>query len=150
MMWGIFTEDLKNTRFILTVLALGLLGFFGIAILYLIQTTKGSTKTEIPEGLMALLTTLVGAIIAIVSVAYNSHFKAREEDAAVRAAAAATAATAAENAAVGTTIAENTAVGTTTAEKATVGAATAENTAVGTTNAENAAVKAANAETSAT
>jgi hypothetical protein len=131
----------------LTVLALGLLGFFGIAILYLIQTTKGSTKTEIPEGLMALLTTLVGAIIAIVSVAYNSHFKAREEDAAVRAAAAATAA---ENAAVGTTIAENTAVGTTTAEKATVGAATAENTAVGTTNAENAAVKAANAETSAT
>jgi hypothetical protein len=147
MMWGIFTEDLKNTRFILTVLALGLLGFFGIAILYLIQTTKGSTKTEIPEGLMALLTTLVGAIIAIVSVAYNSHFKAREEDAAVRAAAAATAA---ENAAVGTTIAENTAVGTTTAEKATVGAATAENTAVGTTNAENAAVKAANAETSAT
>ncbi len=29
MMVNIFTEEIKNTRFILTVLALGLLAFFG-------------------------------------------------------------------------------------------------------------------------
>jgi hypothetical protein len=64
-MWNIFKEDFKNTRFILTVLALGLLGFFGIAIIYLIEFHTG----DIQEGLMGLLTTLLGAIIAIVSVA---------------------------------------------------------------------------------
>jgi hypothetical protein len=80
MMVNIFTDELKNTRFILTVLALGLLAFFGLAIFILIL----KPPEKIDEALMALLTTLLGAVIAIVSVAYNSHFKAREEDAAVR------------------------------------------------------------------
>ena len=80
-MWDIFAKDVKNTRFVLTVLALLLLGVFGLSVIYLI---KYPPKNEISEGLMGLLTTLLGAIIAIVSVAYNSHFKAREEEAASR------------------------------------------------------------------
>lgn len=90
MMMNIFTEEIKNTRFILTVMALGLLAFFGLAIIYLIETNNKANP--IPEGLMGLLTTLLGAVIAIVSVAYNSHFKAQEDAATVRAAVAVAAA----------------------------------------------------------
>ncbi|GEM_PF-2073053 len=149
-MWDIFKEDLKNTRFILTVLALGLLAFFGLAIILLIVAYPD--RPAVPEGLMGLLTTLVGAIIAIVSVAYNSHFKAREDDAAVRVAVASAAveAATAENTAVGATTAGNTAVGATTAGATTagntaVGATTAGNTAVGATTAGNTAVGATTA-----
>lgn len=90
MMMNIFTEEIKNTRFILTVMALGLLAFFGLAIIYLIETNNKTNP--IPEGLMGLLTTLLGAVIAIVSVAYNSHFKAQADAATVRAAVAVAAA----------------------------------------------------------
>jgi glucan phosphoethanolaminetransferase (alkaline phosphatase superfamily) len=75
-MFNIFNEKIRNTRFILTVLAVSLLAFFGAAIVILIFLIN---STKIPEGLMGLLTTLMGAIIAIVSVAYNSQFKASED-----------------------------------------------------------------------
>lgn len=87
IVFNIFTNEIKNTRFILTVLAVILLALFGGAIIYLIFETPN--RSTIPEGLMALLTTLVGAIIAVVSVAYNSYFKGREEDAVARASGAA-------------------------------------------------------------
>jgi len=140
MMWDIFKEDLKNTRFILTVLALGLLAFFGLAIILLIVAYPD--RPAVPEGLMGLLTTLVGAIIAIVSVAYNSHFKAREDDAAVRVAVASAAveAATAENTAAGANTAGNTAAGANTAGNTAVGANTAGNTAVGANTAGNTAV----------
>jgi uncharacterized membrane protein len=79
MMFNIFREEIKNTRFILTVLAVGLLALFGVAIIVVIVA-----KVDISEGLMGLLTTILGAVIAIVSVAYNSHFKAQEEAATAR------------------------------------------------------------------
>jgi len=41
-------------------------------------------EVKISEGLLGLLTTILGAVIAIVSVAYNSHFKAQEEAATAR------------------------------------------------------------------
>jgi tetratricopeptide (TPR) repeat protein len=82
----IFSGEIKNTRFILTIVAVGLFALFGIVIILLIGVMLfvAPEKTTIPEGLMGLLTTLMGAIIAIVSVAYNSHFKAREDDAAAK------------------------------------------------------------------
>jgi peptidoglycan/LPS O-acetylase OafA/YrhL len=81
MMFNIFTQEIKNTRFILTVLAVSLLALFGIAIITIIVTMP---DVKISEGLLGLLTTILGAVIAIVSVAYNSHFKAQEEAATAR------------------------------------------------------------------
>ena len=81
MMFNIFKEEIKNTRFILTVLAVSLLALFGVAIIVIIVTMP---DVNISEGLMGLLTTILGAVIAIVSVAYNSHFKAQEEAATAR------------------------------------------------------------------
>lgn len=81
MMFNIFTEEIKNTRFILTVLAVSLLALFGIAIIFIIVRMP---DVKISEGLLGLLTTILGAVIAIVSVAYNSHFKAQEEAATAR------------------------------------------------------------------
>jgi glucan phosphoethanolaminetransferase (alkaline phosphatase superfamily) len=81
MMFNIFTEEIKNTRFILTVLAVSLLALFGIAIIFIIVWMPA---IKISEGLLGLLTTILGAVIAIVSVAYNSHFKAQEEAATAR------------------------------------------------------------------
>ena len=80
-MFNIFTEEIKNTRFILTVLAVSLLALFGIAIIFIIVRMP---DVKISEGLLGLLTTILGAVIAIVSVAYNSHFKAQEEAATAR------------------------------------------------------------------
>lgn len=80
-MFNIFTEEIKNTRFILTVLAVSLLALFGIAIIFIIVRMP---EVKISEGLLGLLTTILGAVIAIVSVAYNSHFKAQEEAATAR------------------------------------------------------------------
>jgi hypothetical protein len=87
----IFTEEIVNTRFILTVLAVSLFALFGVAILIIIVMMPG---VKISEGLMGLLTTLLGAVIAIVSVAYNSHFKAQEDAATARVVAQKDAATA--------------------------------------------------------
>jgi len=81
MMFNIFTEEIKNTRFILTVLAVSLLALFGFAIIFIIVAMP---EVKISEGLLGLLTTILGAVIAIVSVAYNSHFKAQEEAATAR------------------------------------------------------------------
>jgi len=80
-MFNIFTQEIKNTRFILTVLAVSLLALFGVAIIIIIVTMP---EVKISEGLLGLLTTILGAVIAIVSVAYNSHFKAQEEAATAR------------------------------------------------------------------
>ncbi|MDD4651920.1 MAG: hypothetical protein PHQ34_06785 [Methanothrix sp.] len=80
-MFNIFTEEIKNTRFILTVMAVSLLALFGIAIIAIIVYRP---DIKISEGLLGLLTTILGAVIAIVSVAYNSHFKAQERAAIVR------------------------------------------------------------------
>jgi hypothetical protein len=57
------------------------LALFGAAIVVIIVTMP---KANISEGLMGLLTTILGAVIAIVSVAYNSHFKAQEQAATAR------------------------------------------------------------------
>ena len=65
----------------MTVLAVSLLALFGAAIVVIIVTMP---KADISEGLMGLLTTILGAVIAIVSVAYNSHFKAQEQAATAR------------------------------------------------------------------
>lgn len=80
-MFNIFTEEIKNTRFILTVMAVSLLALFGVAIIAIIVYRP---DIKISEGLLGLLTTILGAVIAIVSVAYNSHFKAQERAAIVR------------------------------------------------------------------
>jgi hypothetical protein len=81
IMFNIFTEEIKNTRFILTVMAVSLLALFGVAIIAIIVYRP---DIKISEGLLGLLTTILGAVIAIVSVAYNSHFKAQERAAIVR------------------------------------------------------------------
>ena len=57
------------------------MALFGVAIVVIIVTMP---KVDISEGLMGLLTTILGAVIAIVSVAYNSHFKAQEQAATAR------------------------------------------------------------------
>lgn len=80
-MFNIFTEEIKNTRFILTVMAVSLLALFGVAIIAIIVYRP---DVKISEGLLGLLTTILGAVIAIVSVAYNSHFKAQEQAATAR------------------------------------------------------------------
>ena len=81
MMFNIFKDEIKNTRFMLTVLAVGLLALFGGAIIIIIVMMP---DVKISDGLLGLLTTLLGAVIAIVSIAYNSHFKAQEEAATAR------------------------------------------------------------------
>jgi tetratricopeptide (TPR) repeat protein len=75
-MASIFYDEIKNTRFLLTLLSVLLLALFGAAIELLIFWVP---QEKIPDGLMGLLTTLVGASIAIVSVAFNSYFKGREQ-----------------------------------------------------------------------
>ena len=75
-MASIFYDEIKNTRFLLTLLSVLLLALFGAAIELLIFWVP---QENIPDGLMGLLTTLVGASIAIVSVAFNSYFKGREQ-----------------------------------------------------------------------
>jgi disulfide bond formation protein DsbB len=81
MMVNIFKDEIKNTRFILTVMAVSLLALFGVAIIVIIVARP---NIKISEGLLGLLTTILGAVIAIVSVAYNSHFKAQEQAATAR------------------------------------------------------------------
>lgn len=70
----ILQEDIKNTRFILTVIAVSALMVMGIAAVILI-----AMGTSIQESMLALYTTVLGALIGLVTVAYNSYFKDRQE-----------------------------------------------------------------------
>ena len=45
-MWDIFAKDFKNTRFWLTVLALGLLGVFGMSVILLIEYPPEKKKYQ--------------------------------------------------------------------------------------------------------
>jgi glucan phosphoethanolaminetransferase (alkaline phosphatase superfamily) len=77
--FDIFKKDIENTRFILTVLAVSLLALFGVAIIAIMIIIDKKPDVTVSPGLLGLLTTLLGAVIAIVSVAYTSHFKAQED-----------------------------------------------------------------------
>lgn len=73
---SILNEDIKNTRFILTMLSLGILGLCFAGALGLVLVTS-IYNLELNQTLSTLLTTLVGAVIGIVATAYNSYFKDR-------------------------------------------------------------------------
>lgn len=70
---SILTEDIKNTRFLLTLIAVGTLLVVGIGVFVMI-----TLQVTVSEAMMTIITTIVGALIGLVGVAYNSYFKDRQ------------------------------------------------------------------------
>lgn len=70
---GFLHEEIKNTRFLLTLIAVFGIGMCGLAAVYLILT--GIT---IDQAMLAVFTTIVGALIGLVNTAYNAYFKDRQ------------------------------------------------------------------------
>jgi hypothetical protein len=73
---GIFSilhEDIKNTRFLLTLFALSGLGLAGLS--FVVLAVKG---ISLGETTLAVFTTIIGALIGLVNVAYQSYFKDRQ------------------------------------------------------------------------
>ena len=70
---SILTEDIKNTRFLLTLIAVGTLLVVGIGVFVMI-----ALQVTVSEAMMTIITTIVGALIGLVGVAYNSYFKDRQ------------------------------------------------------------------------
>ena len=70
---SILTEDIKNTRFLLTLIAVGPLLVVGIGVFVMI-----TLQVTVSEAMMTIITTIVGALIGLVGVAYNSYFKDRQ------------------------------------------------------------------------
>lgn len=70
---SILTEDIKNTRFLLTLAGLGVLIVGILAILIVIVT-----GVTVAESVLVLFGTLLGVAGGIVTTAYNSYFKDRQ------------------------------------------------------------------------
>lgn len=70
---GFLHEEIKNTRFLLTLIAVLGIAIAGLSAVYLIL--KGIT---IDQAMLAVFTTIVGALIGLVNTAYNAYFKDRQ------------------------------------------------------------------------
>ena len=70
---GFLHEEIKNTRFLLTLIAVLGIGMGGLSAVYLIL--KGVT---IDQAMLAVFTTIIGALIGLVNTAYNAYFKDRQ------------------------------------------------------------------------
>jgi len=79
---SILHEEIKNTRFILTLVAVGMVGVLTMGVLGLIYLSMTSS-VAVDSALLAVFTTIVGAIVGIVATTYNSYFKDRAAQAAV-------------------------------------------------------------------
>lgn len=71
--FSILHEDIKNTRFLLTLFALAGLGLAGLS--FVVLAVKGIT---LGETVLAVFTTIIGALIGLVNTAYQSYFKDRQ------------------------------------------------------------------------
>jgi hypothetical protein len=87
---SILTEDIKNTRFILTVTALGMLGLAIAGDIGLILFAA-YTGTTVDSTLLTVFTTAIGLLGGLVTTAYNAYFKDRQQEAAAAAETAAAA-----------------------------------------------------------
>jgi energy-coupling factor transporter transmembrane protein EcfT len=72
-MINIFTDEIKNTRFLLTIIALGMIGIFTLAIFVL-----AILKIELADVYQGAITTLLGFFIGLCTQAFVSHFKNQE------------------------------------------------------------------------
>jgi len=70
---SIFTEDVKNTRFFLTIIGVGALMVALISIIMI-----GALGITLNSGTQTILASIVGAIVTIVGTSYNSYFKDRQ------------------------------------------------------------------------
>ena len=70
---SILHEDIKNTRFLLTLFALAGLGLAGLS--FVVLAVKGIT---LGDTVLAVFTTIIGALIGLVNTAYQSYFKDRQ------------------------------------------------------------------------
>ena len=73
-MLNIFTEEIKNTRFILTLGAMGMLMMAGIGVFIMVYTGM-----EVRESAWGLMTVLVTAIIALLTQAFGTYFRDRKD-----------------------------------------------------------------------
>ena len=74
---SILSEDIKNTRFILTLMALCAFGFAGFGTVGLILFSA-MQNTTVDSTLLTVFTTFMGLLGGLVTVAYNSYFKDRQ------------------------------------------------------------------------
>lgn len=70
---GFLHEEIKNTRFLLTLVAVAGLGVCGLSAVYLILS-----GISIDQAMLAVFTTIIGALIGLVNTAYNAYFKDRQ------------------------------------------------------------------------
>ena len=73
-MVNVLVDEIKNTRFILTIIALGMVGLFTIAIFLM-----AIFKVEMGDVYQGAITTLLGFLIGLATQAFISHFKNQEE-----------------------------------------------------------------------
>jgi len=76
-MFNILKEDLKNTRFILTCIAMAELVFSIILICGLAAITM-IYKVDISQTFIALLSTALGVLFGLIPLSYNWYFKDRQ------------------------------------------------------------------------
>ena len=72
-MINILTEEIKNTRFLLTLLAVFGIGVAGVSVVYLILS-----GAVVNDAMLAVFTTIIGALIGLTTTAYSSYFKDRQ------------------------------------------------------------------------
>ena len=72
-MVNILTEEIKNTRFLLTLLAVFGIGVAGLSVVYLIIS-----GAVVNDAMLAVFTTIIGALIGLTTTAYSSYFKDRQ------------------------------------------------------------------------
>ena len=78
-MVNILTEEIKNTRLILTGTVLVMVTVFGLAIFGLAFLGK-----QLPDFYQGAITTLLGFLISLITLAFTSYFKNQETVTAAR------------------------------------------------------------------
>ena len=73
-MVNIFTDEIKNTRFLLTLGAMGMLMMSGIGVFILVYTGM-----EVRESSWGLLTVLVTATITLITQSFGTYFRDRKD-----------------------------------------------------------------------
>jgi len=72
-MVNLLTDEVKNTKLILTLCVLGMVTFFGAAIFALAFMAR-----DLPDFYQGAITTILGFLIGLVTQAFLSYFKADE------------------------------------------------------------------------
>lgn len=72
-MVNILTEEIKNTRLLLTGAVLFMVTVFGLAIFGLAYLGK-----DLPDFYQGAITTILGFLIGLVTLAFTSYFKNQE------------------------------------------------------------------------